>query len=90
MLGVLALGLVEAGMMGACESSAPGPLGSGSSTSSTGGATECSASVEVPCMRYHIPLDGNPSTNVAYAFTAYVAWRSYFAGAEFGRSDGDG
>jgi hypothetical protein len=25
-----------------------------------------------------------------YAFTAYVAWRSYFAGAEFGRSDGDG
>jgi YD repeat-containing protein len=30
------------------------------------------------------------NTKAAYAFTAYVAWRSYFAGAEFGRSDGDG
>ncbi|MFT3768443.1 MAG: hypothetical protein QM820_23590 [Minicystis sp.] len=40
-------------------------------TADAGGAqntdtpTECSASLEEPCMRYHLPLAGNPSTDVA-------------------------
>jgi len=65
----------------ACGGPTPGSLTGGStggaattsttaSTTSSGGPgggapTECPASVEEPCMRYHIPLAGNPSTDVA-------------------------
>jgi hypothetical protein len=33
---------------------------------------ECPATIEEPCMRYHIPLDGNPSTDVALR-SKYIA-----------------
>lgn len=74
MLAVLVLGFGGAGMTAACGSSGSGPGGSGGgspnscATSSEPPAdtpTECPAPVEEPCMRYHIPLLGNPSTDVA-------------------------
>ena len=71
-LGVLALGLIEAGMMGACGSSDPGTSASTSSGGPPNPQAECPATVEVPCMRYHIPLVGNPSTDVALR-SKYIA-----------------
>jgi hypothetical protein len=67
MLGVLVLGLVGAEMMGACGSSEPVLPGSCPTPPDTpeDTATTCPAPIEEPCMRYHIPLDGNPSTDVA-------------------------
>ena len=49
----------------ACSASTPGTKGAGGAQNTADTPTECSASVEEPCMRYHIPLDGNPSTDVA-------------------------
>ncbi|MDI1448659.1 hypothetical protein [Polyangium sp. 6x1] len=63
MLGVLVVGFSGAGMTGACGSNEPGPLGSGVTPPDM--APECPASMEKPCMRYRIPLVGNPSTDVA-------------------------
>ncbi|MFO0757841.1 MAG: hypothetical protein U0359_15200 [Byssovorax sp.] len=65
-LGLLVLGFGGAEMMGACGSDGSGlpnacppppdtPVDEG---------TTCPAPVEYPCMRYHIPLVGNPSTDV--------------------------
>ena len=65
-LGVLVLGFGAAGMTGAC-----GPSGSSESGCPapdpipTDMATECPAPMEEPCMRYRIPLVGNPSTDMA-------------------------
>ena len=42
-----------------------GSGGAGGTQTSTGTQAACPASVEVPCMRYHILLVGNPSTDVA-------------------------
>lgn len=66
MLGVL-LGLGGAVLMGACGSSEPVLPGSCPTPPDTpeDTPTACPASIEEPCMRYHIPLDGNPSTDVA-------------------------
>jgi hypothetical protein len=67
MLGVLLLGLVGATMTGACavptESACPAADVTPPNTDTT--AEACPAQVEKPCMRYRIPLDGNPSTDVA-------------------------
>jgi hypothetical protein len=55
--------------MVACGGPPAGTGGAGGAQNTTTTTTDtpaaCSASVEVPCMRYHIPLDGNPSTDVA-------------------------
>ena len=84
---VLGLGLVEAGMMGACGSSAPGT----SSSTSSGGPPDppaaCPATNEVPCMRYHIPLDGNPSTDVALRSKYIAAFGSACYMSEFDTFD---
>lgn len=63
MLGVLLLGFGGAGITGACGSIDSGPLGSGVTPPDT--PTECPAQIEEPCMRYRIPLAGNPSTDLA-------------------------
>ncbi|MEO7327155.1 MAG: hypothetical protein ABI193_01165, partial [Minicystis sp.] len=66
MLCSLVLSLVGLVMMGACGSSEPGPPGSCPTPPDppTEETTTCPAQVEKPCMRYHIPLVGNPSTDV--------------------------
>jgi hypothetical protein len=70
MLGVLVLGFGGAATTGAC-----GPSGEPGEPSEPGcpapsveppvTPTECAAPMDDPCMRYHIPLLGNPSTDVA-------------------------
>jgi hypothetical protein len=65
MLGLLVLGFGGATMTGACGPSGSGLGGSGGGPPNPDQPTECPAPVEVPCMRYRIPLDGNPSTDVA-------------------------
>ena len=74
MLCVLVLGLVGAEMMGACGSSELGPPGSCPTPPDTPAdtPTACPAPIEEPCMRYHIPLDENPSTDVALR-SKYIA-----------------
>jgi hypothetical protein len=75
MLSVLVLGFVGATMTGAC-----GPSGSSESECpapdltppDTDTPAECPAPVEKPCMRYRIPLDGNPSMDVALR-SKYIA-----------------
>ena len=69
MLGMLVLGFGGAWMTGACgagEPSAPVCPASGVEPPETpeDTATECPAPVEKPCMRYRIPLLGNPSLDV--------------------------
>ena len=64
-LGVLLFGFGGAGMTGACGPSTPGTSASASSGGTSSPAAQCSENNEVPCMRYHIPLDGSPSTDVA-------------------------
>jgi hypothetical protein len=49
----------------ACAGPPVGTGGTGGAQTTTDTPMECSASVEEPCMRYHIPLDGNPSFDVA-------------------------
>jgi hypothetical protein len=66
MLGVLVMGFVGAAMTSACG--APGESACSAedvTPPDTETATECPATVEKPCMRYRIPLDGNPSADVA-------------------------
>ena len=66
MLGGLVLGFIGATMTGACA--APGESGCPAADETppdTETAVECPAPVEEPCMRYRIPLDGNPSTDMA-------------------------
>jgi hypothetical protein len=63
MLGVLVLGFGGAGMTGACGSNEPEPLDPGVTPPDT--PAECPAPIEKPCMRYRIPLFGNPSMDVA-------------------------
>ena len=67
MLGLLILGFCGAGVTGACGSNEPGPLDSCVTPPDPPAETptECSAPVETPCMRYRIPLFGNPSMDVA-------------------------
>ncbi len=66
MLGVLVLGFVGATMTGACGApSESGCPAADVTPPDTDTATECPAPVEEPCMRYRIPLDGNPSADVA-------------------------
>lgn len=63
MLGVLVLGFGGAWMTGACgssESGCPAPDLTPPDTS-----TECPAPMEEPCMRYRIPLLGNPHLDIA-------------------------
>jgi hypothetical protein len=74
MLCVLVLCLAGAGMTGACGSSEPVLPGSCSMPPDTAAdePTTCPAPVEKPCMRYHIQLDGNPSTDVALR-SKYIA-----------------
>jgi hypothetical protein len=74
MLCALVLGLGGAEMMGACGSSAPVPPGSCPTPPDTpeDTTTTCPAPIEEQCMRYHIPLDGNPSTDVALR-SKYIA-----------------
>ncbi|MFO0759158.1 MAG: hypothetical protein U0359_21880 [Byssovorax sp.] len=68
MLGVLALGLGTMGMAaGACGSSEPGAPGSCPAPPEPPDeeVTTCPAAAKEPCLRYHIPLVGNPSMDVA-------------------------
>jgi hypothetical protein len=67
MLGVLLLGFGVVVMTPACGSgsSGSGPGGSGGGPPNPDQPAECPATIDVPCMRYRIPLDGNPSTDVA-------------------------
>ena len=73
MLGVLMVGFVGATMTSACgaptESACPAEDVAPPDTDT---ATECPAPVEELCMRYRIPLDGNPSMDVALR-NKYVA-----------------
>jgi len=65
MLGVV-VGFVGATMTGACGGSGPSESGCPApDVPPSDTATTCPAPVEEPCMRYRIPLDGNPSTDVA-------------------------
>lgn len=71
MLGVLVLGFGGAAMTGACGSNEAGPVDSCVTLPDAPPDTppdtpaECPAPVDDPCMRYHIPLVGNPSIDVA-------------------------
>jgi hypothetical protein len=66
MLGGLVLGFVAATMTGACatpgESACPAEDVTPPDADTS---AECPAPVEKPCKRYRIPLDGNPSMDVA-------------------------
>ena len=68
MLGVLVVGFVGPTMTGACgapsESGCPAEDVTPPDTPAEM-PTACPAPIEEPCMRYHIPLVGNPSTDVA-------------------------
>ncbi|MFO0755532.1 MAG: hypothetical protein U0359_03525 [Byssovorax sp.] len=66
-LGVLVLSIGGAEMMGACGSDGSGLPSSCPPPPDPPPAepTTCPAQVEYPCMRYHIPLVGNPSMDVA-------------------------
>ena len=63
MLGVLVWGFVGAGMTGACEGGDAGPVAPGVTPPDT--PPGCSATIEKPCMRYRIPLVGNPNMDEA-------------------------
>ena len=68
MLGVLVLGFGGAGLTGACGSPLdPGPVDSCSALPEipTDTATECAEPMPKPCMRYRIPILGDPVTDVA-------------------------
>jgi len=71
MLGVLLMGLGWAGMTGACGSNDAGPVDSCATSPDTPSdmpsetPTDCSTPMAKPCMRYRIPLVGNPSIDVA-------------------------
>ena len=66
MLAALVLGFIGATMTSACgapgEPACPAEDGTPPDTETS---AECPAPVEESCMRYRIPLDGNPSTDVA-------------------------
>lgn len=76
MLGVLVLGFGGAWMTGACESDAPVPVVGLECPVSMDGLsidiaaatdacpTECSATIEKPCKRYKIELQGDPTNSV--------------------------
>ena len=76
MLGMLILGFASAWMSGACGSDVPVPVagiecpvamdGLSVDTAVTTDAcpTECSAMIEMPCKRYKIELQGDPTNNV--------------------------
>jgi len=53
--------------MAACSGPIPitGGAGGAGGAQNTDTSPACSTAIEDPCMRYHIPLDGNPSTDVA-------------------------
>jgi hypothetical protein len=65
MLVVLGLGLAGAAMVGACLPSKPLPGPYAPGVLPTAEPFECRFPPEKPCMRYRIPLVGNPSTDVA-------------------------
>jgi hypothetical protein len=65
MLGVLVLCFGAIVMTGACGPSGSVSAGSGGGSPNPAQPTECPAADEYPCMRYRIPLLGNPSTDVA-------------------------
>ena len=64
---MLMWGLGGAGMAGSCGSNEPGPPGPGVTQpeTPTDTPTPCSESMDDSFMRYHIPLVGNPSSDVA-------------------------
>jgi hypothetical protein len=66
-LGVLAFGFLGAGGMGGCGAPPdPGPLKSCPTPPDipTDTSTACAATTPDPCMRYRIPLDGNPTMDL--------------------------
>lgn len=76
MLGVLVLGFAGAWMTGACGSDAPVPdvgvecpvsidgLSVGTAAATDACPTECSATIEMPCKRYKIELQGDPTNDI--------------------------
>lgn len=88
-LAVLVLGLGATAVTGACGSSEPEPPGSCTATPDTpvDEPTTCPAPTETPCMRYHIPLDGNPSTDVALRSKYIAAFGSACYMSEFDTFD---
>ncbi len=90
MLGVLALGFGGAGVTGACGS----PLDPGPSDSClalpeapTDTSTECAEPMEDACMRYRIPLLGNPKEDVALRSKYLAAFGSACYVSEAGTFD---
>ncbi len=66
-LGILVWGFGGAWLMGACALKEPGPLDSCPTPPDTPTDTtaQCAATMPDPCMRYRIPLMGNPSMDLA-------------------------
>lgn len=64
-LGVLVLGFVGAGMTGACDANTQLPPRVTLPDTSTETPEECPDDIEDPCMRYLIPLVGNPKDDAA-------------------------
>ena len=75
MLSVVVVGFGGAVLAGGCGSSVPLPVipcVAPPDPPLPDEATTCPAETENPCMRYHIPLDGNPSMDVALR-SKYIA-----------------
>lgn len=74
MLGMLLLGFGGAGLTGACGSSEPSEAGCPAPgvEQPVEQLSDCAMPVEKSCMRYRIPLVGNPSTDVALR-SKYIA-----------------
>ena len=82
---IMAMEALLLGMI-ACSGPSPGPGGAGG-TQNPDTPTECPAPVENPCMRYHIPLVGNPSTDVALRNKYIAAFGSACYMSEVGTFD---
>ena len=90
MLGVLVLGFGGAGLTGACGSPLdPGPVDSCPALPEipTDTATECAEPMPGSCMRYRIPLLGNPETDVGLRSKYIAAFGSACYMSEAGSFD---
>ncbi len=90
MLGVLVLGFFGAGLTGACGSPLdPGPSDSCATLpdTPTDTSTECAEPMPKACMRYRIPLLGNPKDDVALRSKYLAAFGSACYMSEAGTFD---
>src|SRR5512132_3737368 len=70
----------------ACSAPTPGTGGAGGAQN-TDPSPACQEAAEEPCMRYHIPLDGNPSFDVALRNKYIAAFGSACYVSEVGTFD---